>query len=261
MSIATEKSFRIPVELQESPAPPVHQTQFEKLTGEMLSNQTDGFYHYIENISPLKLFIYIIIVFSSILLMTKFPISTNHIVGIVLGIVIVYYLNERDRSVNIDDLKKIEIQMESIIPKPKFFYMDANIIEVVYNLLEFYDYNPEDFEAMVHSIDNLLKLRLDIEKGMVECKMIYDIAVDQKNKALNHLAAILVSLPAQQIIKEKLVAGIKILQLYLLRHLDFIRSTCENQIRDTGINVNTNLVSNLPVKPSDENMKDKFIMF
>lgn len=248
---SSEKSVRIPVELQESSIP-VPQTQFQKLTGEMLSNQTDGFYHYIEDISPIKLFIYLIIILSSILLMAKFPISSNHIVGIALGIVIVYYLNERDRVINVDDLKKIEIQMESIVPKPKYFYIDANIIELIYNLLEFYDYNPTDFETMVQSIDNLLKLRLDIERGMVECEMIYDVAVDQKNKALNSIAAILISLPAQQILKEKLIAGIKILQLYLLRHLDFIKQTCENQTHNNGININTKLITDLPIKSSND---------
>ena len=49
MSIATEKSFRIPVELEEeSPGVP-RKTQLQKLTQEITKNRNSVFYNYIDN--------------------------------------------------------------------------------------------------------------------------------------------------------------------------------------------------------------------
>lgn len=261
MSIETEKSFRIPVELEETPLPPLPPTRIEEITGEYLLNNSTGIYNYMNNISPLNLFTYIAIVLGIILIFTRLTIKINHVVGLAFGLALVYYLNERSQTINVDDLTKIEIQMESIMPKPKYFYMDANLIELVYNLMEFHNHNPEDFEAMVHAVDNVLKLRLDIERGMKECALIYDVAEDQKNNALNRLSAILVSIPSQQVLKEKLIAGIKILQLYLLRHLDFIKQRCIDQDRENGISTETKYITNSLTKPDKTILEDKFYMY
>lgn len=229
MSIATEKSFRIPVELEEPGVVSPPKSQIQKLTGEILKNKTTGVYNYINDIPPINLFVYISVIIGVTYFTSKFKVSGSNITGLVIGIAVVYFLNERNRALNVDELKTIEIQMESIIPKPRYFYIDANIIELVYNLMEFNNYNPQDFESMVLSIDNLLKLRLDVERGMEECAMIYDVAVEQKNKAMNSLSSIIISIPSQHVLKEKLLAGIKILHLYLYRHLDFIKGVCNSQ--------------------------------
>lgn len=265
MSIATEKSFRIPVEIEEPLLPQLPQTQLDKLTGKLLSVNTTGFYHYIETISSLNLFFYLIIIMVFIVIFTKFNINISHLLGLFLGTVVVYFLNERDRTVNVDEMTRIEIQLERINIKNggnyRFLYMDANLIELVYNLQEFHTYNPEDFDSMVHAIDNILKLRLDIERGMAECSMIYDVAVDEKNKAMNHISAILISIPTQYVLKEKLVRGIKILQLYLLRHLEYIKGVCDQQVKDNGLNVNTKLIDTMITKPNNDMLADKYLKF
>jgi len=261
MSVATEKSFRIPIELQEDSINSGPVSKLHALTSEILNNNRSGFYNYINDIAPISLLSYITVILTCVFLSTKFKLNTSHLLGISLGIAFSYFLNERNRAINIDDLKKIEIQLESINPKPKYFYIDANIIELVYNLLEFSNYNKEDFDNMIYAIDNVLKLRLDIEKGIKECEMIYTIAVDQKNKALNSLSAIIISIPIQEDIKEKLVTGIKILQLYLHRHLDFIEQKCIKQRKNNGINIETKFINDQLTTPDKKVLSDRFNVF
>jgi hypothetical protein len=268
MSVSSEKTFRIPVELEEpvlssEDVPLV--SQLDKLTGKLLSTNVDGFYNYIDTIPSLNLFGYLIIIIVSILIFTKFNININHLVGLLIGIITVFFLNERDRTLNVDEMTRIQIKLERINVKnggdTRYFYMDANIIELVYNLQEFHQYNPEDFDSMVHAIDNLLKLRLDIERGMEECSLIYDVAVDEKNKAMNHISAILISIPTSYVLKEKLITAIKILQLYLLRHLEFIKETCNEQVKKNGINVNTKLIDTMITKPNHDMTTDIFYKY
>jgi hypothetical protein len=261
MSTETQKSFRIPVEMEEMQLPPTPISRIDQISGEFLSNNSTGIYNYLQGISGINLLSYLAIILGVLLISTRLTVKINHLFGLSIGMVLVYYLNERDRAINIDDLTKIEVQMESITPKPKYFYMDANLIELVYNLLEFHVHNPEDFQSMVYSIDNVLKLRLDIEMGMNECGMIYDVAVDQKNRALNSLSAILVSIPAQQVLKDKLVSGIKILQLYLQRHVDFIHRVCDKQNKRDGIHAETDFIPTMLEKPNKDILADKYYVY
>ena len=91
--------------------------------------------------------------------------------------------------------------------------------------------------------------------------MIYDVAVDQKDKAMNSLSSIIVSLPSQPILAEKLLAGIKILHLYLYRHLDFIKSVCDRQHADSGFNTESKIITDQIELPPSDDMADRYNNF
>lgn len=214
-------------------------TQYEK-------RQIEGINNFIRNIEPLNLFIYFIFVQVIVLLFGIIPIQLNHTIGLFLGMLFIYIYEQNRQSYSIQKFSELEIKMEKIQPKPKYFWVDANIIELVYNIKEYYTYNPKAFTEMVNAIDNIFKIELDTEKVALDrCKANSDIAIDQYNLALNNLHSILYTLPTTSIstfISDKLIDAQKKLQLYLQRHLDNIAHTCNVELDYKGLDISSRYV-------------------
>ena len=222
-----------------------NQSNINDIISDLTIARTRGFYNYINQIEPLSLFIYIIIILCIVLLSEYIPWSYKHIIGLVISIIVIYYINEGHRSTYIDKLKTTEIYMEHITPKPLFFYYDANLIEFAYNMLEYKKYNKFAYEKMIKSIDNFLELMKDVSNpSIINCTETYQVAVDMKMSALNELHSLIHSIPldGQLIVQTKLINAIKTLQLYLQRHLDVMINLCNNKTREKGWNSQTKLI-------------------
>lgn len=227
-----EPSFRVPVKVEVPPAPAQIATKLEQLVGEVAENKTTGFYPYIDAIKPKDLLLYLIIIQTCVLIFSRIPFELRHLFGFLLGLFLVIILHERQRTQLVDEMTLLEIKMESINPKPTYFYIDANIVDVVYTMMEFRQVSPKNFKTMVMSIDNILSLRLDVEKGIVHCGRMYTVAMDNYEKAMNSIMGIMVGLTTDNIRLKKLKLARENLQIMLLRHLDYIRNTCNEQLKD-----------------------------
>ena len=213
------------------------ETRIDDILQELTTLRETGFYNYVNKIQPLHILIYITIILVVILLSDYIPWSLKHVVGFLLGITYVYYLNEGKQATSIDRLKTTEIHMEQIIPRPSFFHYDANFIEFAYNMLSYREYNTTAYENMIKAMDNFLEIQIDIENPvLINCAETYQVAVDMKTTALNELHSLSHSIPHddQLVIKTKLENAIKTLQLYLQRHLDEMVETCNSRTDTNG---------------------------
>ncbi len=233
-----EPSFRIPVKVEIPSQQKPNLTPIEILSNELYSTKNSGLWVYINNINPTDMFIYLVVIQVFILIFSKVNFKLRHLFGFIIGTFIVLVFNERKRTQFVDKMKILEIKMESIVPRPKYFYLDANIIQVMYNILEFYRYSPKNYEQIVKSIDNILLLRLDVEKGLKNCGRMYSVANDNYNNAMNGLIGMMIGIPTNNIQLKKLKLARENLQIMLLRHLDYIKDTCNEQLNKNW-NINT----------------------
>jgi len=240
------------------------QTRLTDIAAEITELREKGFFNYINNIQPLDLFFYLVIILSVILLSEYIPISINHIVGLSIGIIYVFYLQEGKRASSIDKLKTTEIQMERLIPRPSFFYQDANFIDFAYNMMHFRKYNKHAYFKMIEAMDHFLQIQLDIENSALQnCAETYQVALDMKSTALNELHSLIHAIPHDHelILETKLKNAIKTLQLYFERHLDEMREICNSRSDEKGWNIFTNKIDKYAIPGFDDIKMPDFHLF
>jgi hypothetical protein len=234
------------------------ESRLSDLGKELLTLRTTGFYNYINKIQPSDMLFYLVLIMSMVLLSDYIPWMLKDVMGLGMGLVLVYYLHEGKRATHVDRLKTTEIHMEQIIPKPKYFHQDANFIEFAYNMLSYRIYNKEAFTKMIQSIDHFLEIWIDIENPALQnCAETYEIAVDMKNTALNELQSLIHSIPLDDklILSTKLMNAIKTLQLYLQRHLDEMAEICNARTEAKGWNMFTKKIDKYAI-PGQDKLKD-----
>lgn len=184
----------------------------------------NNLYQTISNIEPKFILFYIIIICIIITIFGEFNLNLGHVIGIFISIFVIIYYNDYNTINYENEIQDIDSKLNSINPTPKYFYIDATIIDLVYNLLEFQKFNPNDFENMIYNLDNLFKLELDIEKGVNNSDFIFDNVVQLKKNVLNNMGNIMNSIPAIDPLRKKIIDGIKTMQIYLQDHIDKIRN-------------------------------------
>lgn len=231
---------------------------------ELLALRTKGIYNYINQIQPLDFLLYITIIVSGILLNDYIPWSIRDIMGLLLSIGFVYYLHEGKRATSVDLMKTTEIQMEKIVPKPKYFYYDANFIDFAYNMLSYRLFNKQAYKKMIQAIDSFLQILIDIENhDLQNCAETYEVAVDMKKTALNELQSLIHSIPGDDgmIRSTKLVNAVKTLQLYLQRHLDTMADLCNYRSIKKGWNMYTKRIDKYAIPGVDKTRNPHYNIF
>lgn len=141
---------------------------------------------YLDEISRKYLFNYILIVFLIILLFYRLNLPWTVWVGLPIGVLFVYYLNER----NAQELNSTGDQIWSILKSPllkntKYFVTDPPFIQWVADVSEFKKFNVLEFNKMITNLDRLLKLIYDLKLGVHRCKENLDLIKDLKIQSLN----------------------------------------------------------------------------
>ncbi len=206
-------------------------------------------YEYLQEIEKDVSFIYMMVAVGIIYFVTKvFQPRFVHFMAFVGAAIIIYYLNDRRRARVASTNKELEYRMNALVPRPKYFYIDADIINLFYNIREFRVYNKEAYDDALKDVDNLLHIVVDVETGVLKCEYHYDVAKAFMYKALNNLQSIIHVAPfmdarvkAKHIVTDKYQSALNILHLLLKRHLDDILKRCEKQRKLMGYNIYTQL--------------------
>ena len=149
--------------------------------------------------------------------------------GILASIGAVYYLN-RYRKSKISTLnEELEYKLNSIVPRPDYLYIDADLVNFFYNIREFRDYNPLSYDSCLRSVDNLLHLETDAEKNTEMCFYDFDSAKDSMFKALNKLQTLIFRTPLSPVTLDKYQDALSKLHLVLKRHTDNIHGLCKSK--------------------------------
>lgn len=222
-------------------------------------------YKYIEDIPKKDLLFHLVLITCAIYLTTVIiDTRLGHVAGVILGISLIYFFNEKDK-VETDDINfeleyklamiknrtlgtKIERMrkrnLTGLLEKsPLYFQHDADIINLIHNVIDFADYNEDAYFLMVKAIDNVLKLHEDIKIGVTRCAENIQNMVIFRDNALNHFHTFIYSLPSIKIVDQKYKKNMGRLQLLLQRHIDDAVRICRTQNFIRGTDVDTKFVN------------------
>lgn len=221
-------------------------------------------FNYVDKITKDDLFIYLVIGVGS-LVFTTMIVNTNirNIAGIVLGLAIVFFLQDKKISTiettnqnlefKLSSIKRLTQEIDGITKNTDFLHIDADLINLFYNLQDFEKYNTEAYRHMVKSSNNILKLEEDLRKGVLNCQENYEEAMKFRDHAMNHYHSFIYSLPSNEFVDNKFQNNQKRLQLLLRRHLDDMYRLCKKQYRKTGYNMFRKPLTNNGPRKNDIN--------
>jgi hypothetical protein len=198
------------------------------------------------------------LIFFSILILffTTKVINANlgHFLAIILIVSSVsYYLSKESESFT-EIMQKLEYLRSSRgEPDEEYLYLDSEIIELFYNIkLDLYKYNNRAFEDSLKACNNLLQLRYDSERKLTprpkpinnnindldELKLsiepdnkfeplvngyaVFEAAEIQYKLCINHLHSIVLDLPANPVLRDKINGSLAKMNVLLKRNLDII---------------------------------------
>lgn len=191
-------------------------------------------YDFVQKMEPIQIFYYFLITVVILFTFQFIPITLSHITALILAGVVMLYLNKKDDREQLSKMKELAIKLNNIHPRPRWFYIDSDVIEIVDDIKEYGQYNIVAFSNMIYAIDNFLELVNDMELGVEDVEDNIDVALHQKRIAIDNLQAILFKLEVNRALEYKLEQAIYSLRLVLQRHVDKMLHRQEKRIAQNG---------------------------
>ena len=159
-----------------------------------------GFYSYIHNIPAENIVQYVGLAIFIIILSNRVKLSNYTLLGIVVSIIISYYLYDREQTVDSNYLNVIKYQLGSpIIKDAKYLYLDSEIVHILFHLQKIRPNNNLIYRDLVKQLDKFLNIYLLMEKGNANIGELYELALDYRTKSLNSLHSMIHKAGVEQI--------------------------------------------------------------
>jgi hypothetical protein len=144
---------------------------------------------------------------------------------------------------------------------PEYFYLEPDFILFMHNILFVAEYDPDNFERLVYTIDQVIRLAQDVDKGVSECSHNISTMDIFRTEALNTYASFIHVLPVMRKLDKRHLREQRRLALLLQRLVDTSARQCEARVGADKPNVDTRFVradhlygGPKPVDPNSERM-------
>lgn len=230
-----------------------------------MSNEIGGIYDYIDRIDNKDLFKYLIVISAAMAVTTHAELKFSTVAGLVGGLMVVYYMNDRKVSLQDDYNEELERRLSYLRLSTRLDYLwyDPDLINFYYNIREFRDYNNRAYTNSIKAAEQMMALRSDLETGVAHPEHNLDVAKDKMKIAMNNLASIIHSTPGSVVTNEKYQKAVTTLQLILRRQIDLMHEICRKQrARDpNGPDIYTHYPENSGPVPNDVTYDNHYTMF
>ena len=177
--------------------------------------------------------------------------SPMQIIGFIIAVIVIYYRIDKRQTIIQNTYDELEYRLKAIYPKPENFHMDADLINIFYNVRDLRKFHSEGYDNAVVAIDNMLKIESEMEGGVYHCKENLDVMRDQMGKALNQMHSVIFKIPAHLPYDRKHKRTLNALQIILRRHIDNMVELCKKQQDARGINIDWHPLLNSGPRPDD----------
>lgn len=195
-------------------------------------------YEYIRDISLTDRFIYVTVIIGTILVLSRVNITVHVIVGLIVGILIVYYYNEKNVYTGHVFLKSMKDILNSNLMKPdknKHLAKNSELVLFLDGHKEYYRYNPKLWNDLVRYINNFLHIMNDIEIGVERFNMDYDTMKGLKRKIMNTFHSFVHRIPHTPHSNDKFHIGMERLENLLNQDID-VTHTLVTHMNSQSIN-------------------------
>lgn len=240
-------------------------------------------YQILEQIPKGNLVHYIYIIAILFFLFSFYEIKLNHILVLLLSILIIGYLIQKDfgdfnqyTSQKKDQLKflnrlcfdgqhwrnfgpKNDMNIKPMV-KESYLYLNPLVVEFFFNIREFTQYNMSAYVDCVLHVNHVMKLHQDIKQGLENPFANLDLAKEEIASSLNSLESIIYKLPISVVSDHKYSHSVKILQSILTKYTIEMEQMCQRINKKRGYNAITKpddqLNSSFDVSPNDTTTRD-----
>jgi hypothetical protein len=206
----------------------------DELKKEYLENKKTGIYNYVTEIPYKNVFGYFFMFLFIFYILDLINFSLKNIIVLIGTTLIIFFLNEKRRSTTLTRMEELQLKLNGIYPKPKFFHNDSGIIELLFSMKEYKIYNVISYNRLIRTLDDFLSIIVDIEKNPKQAYKMYDTLKLMKNTALNLLHSIIFNIPSNLIAENKLNKALDSLQFILQIHLEKVKKIANQQYLKTG---------------------------
>lgn len=207
---------------------------------------TTNIYNYLTNLDSKYIFLYAIIITVSIYIALHLPITGKGLIGLIVGLIISYIIARRNDYAETSRENQLNNEYNTLKIKPQYSQKYPEFIDFLYSIKELGDYNLDAYQQLIENLDAFLILYDDIKIGVQFCKENYDVALEKRNNALNHLHSIIFSLEANPVLIQKLNDAGEYLHKLMNKYLDNIIDICNKQNEIQGYNTNTRIIEKGP---------------
>lgn len=250
---------------------------------ENFEQYNSNLYQIIDQIPKSNLVHYIYIIAILFFLFSFYEIKLNHILVLLLSILIIGYLIQKDfgdfnhyTSLKKDQLKflnqlcfdgqnwrnfgpKNDMNIKPMV-KESYLYLNPLIVEFFFNIREFTQYNMSAYVDCVLHVNHVIKLHQDIKQGLENPFANVDLAKEEIASALNSLESIIYKLPVSVVSNDKYSHSVKILQSILTKYTIEMEQMCQRINKKRGYNAiskpDDQLNSSFDVSPNDTNTRE-----
>ena len=179
----------------------------------------------------LTLFWYAVLTVAIFYVMTQYvrP-GLPEISAAVVTVVIVAYLTYTRSQKKLSYFEETDRMLATLGPYDHF-YTDADLIHLLYSVIDFRTYNPDAFERLLQQINHGLTIVTDYtDRGAtIDCLQQYGLVEGYFERALFYFDALAITLPATKQAYHRHLAARQRLQLLLKRQTDKIYKVCPSQ--------------------------------
>lgn len=218
-----------------------------------------GFYNTIRMIPNKQKMLYTLILFSSYFFLKD---KIGVYASLFVGIIIVYFLYSQNQIYTYKYTKELEIKELSLVPKPKYFYIAPEFIEIFYQLNDYRISNNKAYTDALTTCDLFLNVYNDIiHKKVSHCDRECETAKLLMKKTLNYIHSFIHSTQFIEL-DEKLNDALKKIQLAMYRRYNDMVEYCNDYYQKTEWNVNSNYIipNELQLTPYDETQNLDFFI-
>lgn len=240
-----------------------HQSkELKQLSNEFLSDKTKGIYNYVKSIEKNNFVIYLFLFGIIFAFLTSIEFTANKFVITIVALSIIYYINDMNQVNNMSRMKELQMKMMTIDPLPKYFYMDAGIIELIFSIKEYKTYSPVLFEKLIIQLDHFLKLVLLMEKFPNDSYQLLENLHRKKKSILNILHSFIYNLPVSIHTEVKLDKTLDSMQFILNYHFERLRvENNKSYMKNTPTRNNKYYYSNRNPEGLDELISDNYNIY
>lgn len=201
---------------------------YEKdLVPDEVLDKKNNIYDIIHHMNSPTVFKYIVILIATYFLFKHKSVSLAVILGLVIGVIVVYYLYVKSESTVSDRLQEHKLKVEHILPEPEKIKSNERLVDFLFSIQDMYQYNPQAYEEMMDNIEAFLTIYDTIMKGVRLYDYYYGVAVDKKENAVNALQSIIYKLPSSKALMNKHMRSHKRLETILTDIINEMYDKCK----------------------------------
>lgn len=181
-------------------------------------------------------------------IVTRFEVKLNILFGCFLIIIYYYQSNEYytndqkiEQEISTDKINTIRPPIDLIKKYPA-------LVDLIFSIQDYYVYNPESFEKIIESLEQLIKLYEESIEYPQTANLNYSLIERAKLDALNYLHSIVINLPPLNDKYEytKMDRALEKLEYLLSIYLEEIKTINQKYLLENNYNCQTKILNDGP---------------